>query len=87
MNNPFKAALAITTAKTVAADLLMQLAVEKREWEAQRTALFAAFGFVYQGAVQYAFVNVLLERAFPGKSMRRGLCTRGPLAERSASPG
>ena len=29
MNNPFKAALAITTAKTVAADLLMQLAVEK----------------------------------------------------------
>lgn len=68
--DPFKSALVVTTAKTVAADLLVQLAVERSEWEARRTALFAAFGFAYQGAVQYFVVNVLLERTFPGQITR-----------------
>ena len=70
MRHPFKSGLTITTVKTVAADLLVQFAIERREWEARRTALFAAFGFFYQGAVQYVFVNILLERLFPGRSLR-----------------
>ena len=68
--DPFKSALVVTTAKTVAADLLVQLAIERREWEPRRTALFAAFGFAYQGAVQYCVVNVLLEGMFPGQTAR-----------------
>jgi len=68
--DPFKSALVVTTAKTVAADLLVQLAIEGREWEPRRTTLFAAFGFAYQGAVQYCVVNVLLEGMFPGQTAR-----------------
>ena len=75
--HPFKSALAITTAKTVAADLLVQFAIERREWEARRTALFAAFGLIYQGAVQYLFVNIVIERLFPGQSLRAVLAKCG----------
>ena len=46
--HPFKTGVAVTTCKTVAADLLVQLAIERREWDARRTALFAAFGCIYQ---------------------------------------
>jgi hypothetical protein len=67
---PFTAAVTITTAKTVAADLTVQLAVEQRPWDEQRTALFAAFGCIYQGGFQYAVVNRVLEPLFPGKSAR-----------------
>lgn len=75
--HPFKSALAITTAKTVAADLLVQFAIERREWEARRTALFAAFGLIYQGAVQYLFVNIVVERLFPGQGLRAVLAKCG----------
>ena len=75
--HPFKSALAITTGKTVAADLLVQFAIERREWEARRTALFAAFGLIYQGAVQYLFVNIMIERLFPGHSLRAVLAKCG----------
>jgi len=68
--DPFKAALIVTTAKTVAADLLVQLAMEQQDWEPRRTALFAAFGFAYQGVVQYFVVNIVLERIFPGQLAR-----------------
>ena len=71
---PFKSALVVTTLKTVAADLLVQLAVQKQEWDARRTALFGAFGLIYQGAAQYVVVNIVIERAvnslFPGHTTR-----------------
>ena len=67
---PFKSALVVTTAKTVAADLLVQLVVERQEWDPRRTALFGAFGLLYQGAAQYAVVNIILERMFPGQLTR-----------------
>ena len=35
---PFKSALVVTTVKTIAADLLVQLAVQKQEWDPRRTA-------------------------------------------------
>ena len=71
--HPFKAALWITTTKTVAADLVVQLAVERKEWNPWRSCLFGTFGCAYQGAAQYAIVNGLLEPLFPGKSLRNVL--------------
>ena len=71
---PFKSALVVTTVKTVAADLIVQLAVQKQEWDPRRTALFGAFGFIYQGAAQYVVVNIVIERTvnalFPGQTTR-----------------
>jgi hypothetical protein len=71
---PFKSALVVTTVKTVAADLLVQLAVQKQEWDPRRTALFGAFGLIYQGAAQYVVVNIVIERTvnalFPGQTTR-----------------
>ena len=71
---PFKSALVVTTVKTVAADLIVQLAVQKQEWDPRRTALFGAFGFIYQGAAQYVVVNIVIERTvnalFPGMTQR-----------------
>jgi hypothetical protein len=71
---PFKSALVVTTVKTVAADLVVQLAVQKQEWDPRRTALFGAFGLIYQGAAQYVVVNIVIERTvnslFPGQTTR-----------------
>ncbi len=71
---PFKSALVVTTVKTVAADLIVQLAVQKQEWDPRRTALFGAFGLIYQGAAQYVVVNIVIERTvnalFPGQTTR-----------------
>ena len=67
--HPFAGGVAITTAKTVAADLLVQ-AYEAKPWDRRRTALFALFGSVYQGGVQYVIVNRVLEGLFPGARAR-----------------
>jgi hypothetical protein len=47
--HPFASAVAITTCNAVAADLLTQRLIEKQPWDPKRSALFAAFGFLYQG--------------------------------------
>ena len=55
---PFAGGVSITTAKTVAADLLVQLAVEQREWDARRSALFAlCFAFLahFFHAISHSF--------------------------------
>ena len=67
---PFKSALVVTTVKTVAADLIVQFAVQRQEWDPRRTALFGAFGLIYQGAAQYVVVNIVIERMFPGQMTR-----------------
>jgi len=56
--------------KTTAADLLVQLAIEQKEWDPHRTLLFASFGCLYQGACQYAVINKVVEPMFPGSSRR-----------------
>lgn len=68
--HPFKAGVAITTLKTVTADLVVQKFIEQQEWDARRTALFGLFGCIYQGGVQYYLVNGLIEPLFPGRNAR-----------------
>lgn len=72
---PFATGVGITMAKTTAADLLVQFVIEQQRWDLHRTALFASFGCLYQGAVQYAIVNLVLEPAFPG-NMRRAVLSK-----------
>jgi protein Mpv17 len=50
----------------VAADLLTQRLIEQEPWDPKRSALFASFGFLYQGCAQYYIVNLGWERLFPG---------------------
>lgn len=71
--HPFASAVAITTCNAVAADLITQLVLEsnaKKQWKPERTALFAAFGFLFQGCAQYLVVNMIWERLCPGTSRK-----------------
>ena len=68
--HPFSSAIAITTVNAVAADLLTQCVFEAGPWNPQRSFLFAAFGFLYQGMAQYAIVNGVWEKFFPGTSTK-----------------
>jgi hypothetical protein len=63
---PFASAVAISTCKNVAADLLTQIYIEAKPWEPKRTAVFATFGCLFQGCAQYLIVNLGWERLFPG---------------------
>lgn len=69
-NHPFAAAISITTCNAVVADLMTQLVLNssKAPYQLSRTLLFAAFGFLYQGVVQYTLVNNVWEKLFPGTS-------------------
>jgi hypothetical protein len=69
--HPFGSGVTITCVKAVAADVFTQLIVQSKpvtEWDVQRTILFGAFGLLFQGCAQYAVVNVIWERLFPGAS-------------------
>ncbi|CAB9523532.1 Mpv17 / PMP22 family [Seminavis robusta] len=70
--HPFSSAVAITTVNAILADLLTQLVFEgtTNPWNPKRTLVFGAFGFLYQGMVQYAIVNLVWEKVFPGTSKR-----------------
>lgn len=70
--HPFVFAIAITTVNAVLADVLTQLVFTagKNVWDWQRTLVFGAFGFLYQGMAQYAIVNGVWEKMFPGTSKR-----------------
>jgi protein Mpv17 len=69
-NHPFLSAVSITTVNAVVADLLTQLVLgqAKTPYSLQRTLLFGAFGFLYQGVVQYTLVNGVWEKLFPDNS-------------------
>lgn len=71
--HPFRSAVAITTANAILADLLTQLVFQASSasiYNWKRTAMFGVFGFFYQGMVQYAIVNGVWEKVFPGTSRR-----------------
>lgn len=67
---PFASACTITTINAFAADVLTQCVFESHPWNAKRSAVFAAFGFLYQGMAQYAIVNLGWEKVFPGTKPR-----------------
>lgn len=62
---PFASGLVLTTLKTSAADLMVQLAVEKKtNIDKKRNSLFSIFGLTYLGGWQYYLYNHLLEKNF-----------------------
>jgi protein Mpv17 len=82
--HPFTAAVGITTFNAFAADLMTQLIFEKNPWNPQRSAVFAAFGFLYQGMAQYAIVNLGWEKLFPGtkpKAVISKICAMNLLSD------
>jgi hypothetical protein len=63
---PFLFGLVISTAKTAAADVMVQKLVEqKEELDYRRTGIFAVFGMTYCGAWQYALFSKFMPWAFP----------------------
>lgn len=69
---PVITATMVTTVKAAAADLMIQMVVEKRSTvDTRRSVFFGTFGFAYQGCFQYWMYNKLYEQVlFPGKSTR-----------------
>lgn len=54
---PLRVAIVVTAGKAAAADLMVQALVERKEKiDLRRTALFGAFGGIYQGMFQYGCV-------------------------------
>mmetsp|Transcript_48845 Transcript_48845/g.110851 ORF Transcript_48845/g.110851 Transcript_48845/m.110851 type:complete len:213 (-) Transcript_48845:128-766(-) len=67
---PFLTSCVVTTGKAMGADLLIQSQVEKAEKiDKRRVALFATFGFLYQGVFQYYCMNKIFEKLYPGLSL------------------
>ena len=63
MNN-----VAIATLKTVAADLIAQIGIEKKslsEVDWKRTFVFMLFGAIYLGGFQYFYQINVFQRVFP----------------------
>jgi predicted amino acid-binding ACT domain protein len=66
IRHPLAFGVGISTIKTSASDLLVQVVVEKRErvdWK--RNAAFATFGCFYLGGIQYALYVPIFGRLFP----------------------
>lgn len=63
---PLAFGIGVSTIKTSASDLLVQVAVEKKkEIDWKRNAAFATFGFFYLGGIQYALYVPIFGRLFP----------------------
>mmetsp|Transcript_439 Transcript_439/g.1702 ORF Transcript_439/g.1702 Transcript_439/m.1702 type:complete len:206 (-) Transcript_439:1627-2244(-) len=68
-SNPFNFNLLVATAKTSAADVVTQTAVERRSLEDldwRRNASFAVFGLLYLGGFQYWLQVTMFRRWFRG---------------------
>jgi hypothetical protein len=66
IRHPLAFGVGISTVKTSASDLLVQVVVEKKqEIDWKRNAAFATFGCFYLGGVQYAIYVPLFGRLFP----------------------
>lgn len=66
--NPFKFQLAVATAKTSAADLMVQLGPERKSWQDidwKRNGIFVIFGFAYLGGFQYYLMVNKYRQWFP----------------------
>jgi len=67
--NPVANNLLIATVKTSAADLMAQVAVERKSWaeiDWKRNTVFCLFGFAYLGGFQYWYQVNIFKRLFPG---------------------
>mmetsp|Transcript_18170 Transcript_18170/g.27504 ORF Transcript_18170/g.27504 Transcript_18170/m.27504 type:complete len:398 (-) Transcript_18170:216-1409(-) len=66
IQHPLAFGIGVSTFKTSASDLLVQVVVEqKKEIDWKRNAAFATFGCFYLGGVQYAIYVPLFSRIFP----------------------
>ncbi|KAL9179914.1 hypothetical protein ACHAXT_007884 [Thalassiosira profunda] len=66
IKHPLAFGVGVSTAKTSASDLLVQVVVEqKKEIDWKRNAAFATFGCFYLGGVQYAIYVPIFGRLFP----------------------
>ncbi|KAL3807037.1 hypothetical protein ACHAXA_010424 [Cyclostephanos tholiformis] len=64
--HPLAFGLGISTVKTSACDLLVQVAIErKKEIDWKRNVFFGLFGFTYLGGFQYALYVPIFGRIFP----------------------
>mmetsp|Transcript_27266 Transcript_27266/g.58594 ORF Transcript_27266/g.58594 Transcript_27266/m.58594 type:complete len:287 (-) Transcript_27266:292-1152(-) len=79
--NPFVFQLGVATAKTSAADILVQVVVDKKKWneiDYKRNAIFVVFGFAYLGGFQYWLMVNKFNKWFPTRTRFAKL----PLAEK-----
>lgn len=66
--NPFVFQLGVATAKTSAADIMVQVVVDKKKWneiDYKRNAIFVVFGFAYLGGFQYWLMVNKFGKWFP----------------------
>jgi len=66
--NPFLFQLGVATAKTSAADLMVQTVVERKKWDEidwTRNGIFVLFGFTYLGGFQYWIMINKYRQWFP----------------------
>eukprot|EP00039_Didymoeca_costata_P006333 m.89391 g.89391 ORF g.89391 m.89391 type:complete len:257 (-) comp13215_c0_seq1:144-914(-) len=66
--HPFASQVLIATLKTSAADLVVQMVVEKTDWKEidwRRNLLYSCFGFLYLGVVQWHIYVRGFSRLFP----------------------
>ncbi|KAL7498807.1 hypothetical protein ACHAWT_006664 [Skeletonema menzelii] len=70
-NNPFIFQLGVATAKTSAADIMVQVVVEKKKWDEldwKRNGIFVVFGFAYLGGFQYWLMVNKFNKWFPTRA-------------------
>lgn len=66
--NPFIFQLGVATAKTSAADIMVQVAVDRKSWDEidyKRNGIFVVFGFAYLGGFQYWLMVNKFSKWFP----------------------
>ncbi len=66
--NPFLFQLGVATAKTSAADVMVQVVVDKKKWnevDLKRNGIFVVFGFAYLGGFQYWLMVNKFSKWFP----------------------
>lgn len=81
--NPFAFGVGVAGMKTIAADLLVQKYIERKEKiDLKRTGLFAVFGFAYLGVFQYGMYVTLFKRLFPNMQRFADLPFRQKLTDR-----
>ena len=72
---PILVAVLSCAAKAYAADLLIQMVVDRKEKiDQKRSLLFLSFGGLFQGGFQYLIWNVVFESLWPGRSRYASLC-------------
>jgi hypothetical protein len=71
---PFSSQVAVATTKTIAADIVVQTAVEGKSLQNvdyRRVGVFGAFGFLYLGVVQYGLYVKGMQRVFDKAALEK----------------